>query len=229
MRELRCCDFCDGDAVGTFAVVPPELEPSEDEQRRVVLCGECRDRLRTLLEPLLARAGDDGADGRPRSGANESGSDDAESDTDDVGNDTVVATANESTAARTRTSSPTATVSEPDDDRPDGADTDTDDGDALDDGSRSRGRVVDGVTIGQASDESDDGATAAASDRSPKAYGKVLRLLENRAFPMDRREAQQLAAGAYDLEQHEVSAIVDRAIERGEFVEKRDELRRPDD
>lgn len=78
MRPLRSCDFCDADAVGVFELLPPDLEPSEDEQRRVALCADCKPRLEGLLEPLLARAGattagggddadppaDDAADGR---------------------------------------------------------------------------------------------------------------------------------------------------------------------
>ena len=57
MRQLRACDFCGDDALGAFEVVPPELSPTEAEQRRVVLCQACRATLEELLEPLLARAG----------------------------------------------------------------------------------------------------------------------------------------------------------------------------
>ncbi len=69
MRALRRCDFCGADAVGTFEIVPPELEPSEDEQRRVVLCTDCRNRLETLLEPLLVYAGATQNGGRPGTNA----------------------------------------------------------------------------------------------------------------------------------------------------------------
>lgn len=233
MRELRNCDFCDDDAVGTFAVVPPELEPTEDEQRRVVLCDGCKGQLQTLLEPLLARAGVDDGDDGTESTASESGSesDATDGEPDDGGSGTVVAAADESTQARNRSSSPNATVSEPESGRStdDGGAGDGESGDGgSDDESAARARdgsrVSSGITIERSGGDADE-----ATDRAPKAYGKVLRLLENREFPMDRHEAQQLAAGAYDLEPHEVAAIIDRAIERGEFVEKRDELRRPDD
>lgn len=62
MRELRSCDFCDGDALGTFEVIPDELSPTETEQRRVVLCRDCRETLETVLEPFLARLGGESAD-----------------------------------------------------------------------------------------------------------------------------------------------------------------------
>lgn len=55
MHALQHCDFCDGDAAGTFEVLPPELEPTEAEQRRVVLCRGCKRQLGALLEPLLTR------------------------------------------------------------------------------------------------------------------------------------------------------------------------------
>jgi hypothetical protein len=57
MRQLRTCDFCDGEAAGIYEVVPPELSPTEAEQRRVVLCDDCLDTLEAVLTPLLSRLG----------------------------------------------------------------------------------------------------------------------------------------------------------------------------
>lgn len=64
-------------------------------------------------------------------------------------------------------------------------------------------------------------------DRPPASYGKVLRLLRNREFPMARSDVEGLAAGAYDLEGHEVDAIIEHAIEQGKLVEDSGTLRRP--
>ena len=65
MRALQTCDFCTDDAAGTFEIVPPELEPTDAEQRRTVLCERCADRLEGLIDPLLDRLGadDDSSDG----------------------------------------------------------------------------------------------------------------------------------------------------------------------
>ncbi|MFA1609719.1 hypothetical protein [Halobellus rubicundus] len=60
MRQLRSCDFCDEEATGVYEVVPPELSPTEGEQRRLVLCGDCRETLEGVLAPLLARLGVEG-------------------------------------------------------------------------------------------------------------------------------------------------------------------------
>ena len=66
MRQLRACDFCGDDAAGVYEVLPPELSPTEAEQRRVVLCVDCLETLETVVDPLLDRLGIDGdADAEP--------------------------------------------------------------------------------------------------------------------------------------------------------------------
>lgn len=265
MRELRRCDFCGGDAAGAFEIVPPELEPTEDERRRVVLCPDCKDRLQTLVEPLLARARagadgessaavteDEGGTDQRSDGETDSRDDDNSDRASESGSGTVVASADESTQKRSRTSSPNASVSDGVAGADDGVDdTETDDSGA-DAEPASESVLEEGITFErtdpaeaesdapEAADdatESDDerssdeetggSADRDAANRAPAAYGKVLRLLRNREFPMRRSAVEELAGGAYDLESHEVDAIIDHAIERGEFVEKRGELRRP--
>lgn len=297
MHELRSCDFCTGDAVGTFAIVPPELEPTEAEQRRVVCCPDCKERLESLLEPLIARAGTD-ANATADLETNESVDDHAdptvttsadESDSDDEHG--TVATANESTQ---RTSSPHATVSDIEVGDADDSDTDSDATDATDatnatdatdstvlesgtgntdrstdtsdssdtDSDAETGSVLEGgISFEQSeptemNDESertaadeedtddgdnnetdddrttnttaDESATQNAETRPPKAYGKVIRLLKNRHFPMQRSAVEELASGAYDLEPHEAEAVVDYALAQGKFVERSEMLERPE-
>jgi len=235
MRELRTCDFCTADAVGTFEIVPPELEPTEAEQRRVVCCPDCRDRLETLLEPLLTRLGaDDSTDGsHPES-------------------ESVVTTADSATATRSRTPSSNATISDaaaderaaPDTsdresagDEPDSetseSDPSTDEADADADTASLAGGITlerdeqPDDTASEPADAVDDAEAPPSSASPPRAYNKVIRLLRNREFPMQRRAVEELAAGAYDLESDEAEAIVEYAIEDGEFAENRGELRRP--
>ncbi|MDS0476232.1 hypothetical protein [Natrinema sp. 1APR25-10V2] len=266
MHALRSCDFCGADAAGAFEIVPPELEPTEAEQRRVVLCVDCKDRLEVLIEPLLARAG---AEDETAAG-DEADANDGES----AGTDYAVATADDSTQKRDRTSSPNATVSEPDADPESGADSEpaeseseTGSDDSADTDSSDVSLLEDGITFehGDGADDSevdaaevaelvaatdgkpDSGAPAEndagrdgadegdepdaestdAPTSPPPAYGKVVRLLRNREFPMQRRAVEELAAGAYDLEDDEVEAIIDYALEDGEFVEERGMLSRP--
>ncbi|WP_247003451.1 hypothetical protein [Halosolutus gelatinilyticus] len=291
MRALRRCDFCAGDPVGTFEIVPSALEPTEAEQRRAILCDDCKNRLETLLEPLLVRAGVD-ADAP---GSELDGGETEESD---------VATADESTTERSRATSSNAAVSAPSavdsaDARDDAKSTDDRGGETggdADADASSTPSTTGGITVEHAdrdaaassgsdaddsnataigsssaidaatdrSSESDDengddsgaddadrdapgdspadgatdeqpaddsnatggpSASTAASKRGLRTYAKVVRLLRNRKAPMDRRAIESLAANAYDLETREVEAIIDRAIENGEFVEEEGVLR----
>lgn len=357
MRPLRTCDFCDADALGTFDVVPPELEPTEAERRRAVLCQSCKQRLEVLLEPLVARAsaassGESGAaasagadpasslhpdqesdDGTSAdTGDDESGVDSHPHDTpgrdpqsleavdaETVGAETVepestesgsvVASADESTEKRRRRRRPNASVTsttEPaNTDETEAADetarADTADGrsDSIEPGNTDetrdpepvdetagitfdedatsereqtghesgatsgtraedpvgsdetdgrddatgRGNGPDAEPVGNAtssesadetdgsndddSNESNDEPTrASASGVERRTVAKVIRLLQNRELPIERDAAEELAASAYDLEGHEVTAIVDRTLERGEFLEQGGELHR---
>ncbi|MFD1565314.1 hypothetical protein ACFR99_17390 [Haloarchaeobius amylolyticus] len=241
MRELRTCDFCAADAVGTFEIVPPELEPTEAEQRRVVCCPDCRDRLETLLEPLLARAGVTDRDS---------------TDNSRPAGDSVVTAADSATTTRSRTASSNATVTDAATDGstasdaydPESADSEADadaaessadadepnsDTATLDGGitlerDEQPDETVDDTANETADDIVDDTTDQASSSASrPRAYSKVIRLLRNREFPMKRSAVEELASGAYDLENDTAAAIVDYAIEDGEFVENRGKLRRP--
>jgi hypothetical protein len=226
MRQLRTCDFCDAEAVGAFEIVPPELEPTEAERRRVVACPDCRDRLETLLEPLLARiAGDAAGDGRSEG----SGADGSTPDRSAPAEENAPAAGDESDPDPDTPSEPTVledgVTFEPEDRTDDAADEDES---VVDDGTAAEsGAEPDSSERTEAADESTGDEGTAPTTGSPPAYGKVVRLLRNREFPMERSAVENLAAGAYDLENHEAAAIVDHAVENDEFVEKRGILRRP--
>ncbi|SEH13429.1 hypothetical protein SAMN04487967_1368 [Natronorubrum sediminis] len=259
MRELRTCDFCGGDAAGTFEVLPPELEPTESEQRRVVLCAGCKPTLEELLEPLLTRAGlgeaatassteettaapdhdpatTSNADSATRQGrettAESSDAPHVDDRTDTVGSDE----SDESDDERH------ASTAELESSHRDGITFDeVESTDAVDaTGDEAAAPAIE--TSDDAAANSSDDTPADSSDKTPvdtqplqqsksarkppAAYGKVIRLLQNREFPMKRTTVENLAAGAYDLEGDEVEAIVDYALETGEFVESDGTLQR---
>lgn len=186
MRALNRCDFCAEQAAGTFEIVPEELDPTEAERRRVVLCDSCRAQLETLIEPLLDRAG--------------------------------AAT----TTPDREESAPTAVE-----------ETDEESESLI-------GESEDGSLLGGESDASEDTdeepsgtdeteavhSTEADSEGPPENYGKVLRLLRNREFPMGREEVVTVATSAYSLSARNVQQIIDEAIDRGEFVERGGQLER---
>ena len=59
-------------------------------------------------------------------------------------------------------------------------------------------------------------------------YNKVMRLLQNREFPVDREEIVTVAANAYQLSEADCLAVIDLAIDRGLLAEDGDVLVRPD-
>ena len=58
----------------------------------------------------------------------------------------------------------------------------------------------------------------------PAAFRKVMRLLSNREFPVDRAEFESLAANAYDLDGRDVAAMLDAAVDQGVIGERSGKL-----
>ncbi|MFC3959642.1 hypothetical protein [Halovivax cerinus] len=269
MHQLRTCDFCGDDAAGTFEIVPPELNPTEAEQRRIVLCTDCKPTLEELVQPLLARASAEStaetdaaqpvenpaqpaedaaqpahatrtATGAERQGTDaeggrasteytdeaDGGDDEATVDETGSGGHEPETTENSGTPGIDRDRDAAEPVVTPD--RPDRS-TGTSEGVAIQPDGASRERddresAATGTDTDDSSPTDVASATAArtgeaTSGSAPRAYGKVLRLLQNRELPMARADVEALAAGAYDLEDHQVEAVVDYAIEQGDLVE----------
>ena len=298
MRQLRACDFCGDDALGAFEVVPPELSPTEAEQRRVVLCTDCRVTLEELLEPLLARAGVETVDGTDVEvvGTDEEvdGTDEKVDETDDEVDDAAVETPTSGDGTRssnvnatpaddspieessvedssrdaTPIDEPTADGSSTGDESSDepAADHPSDVADSIeawagatpsggdDSAEKPMGEAADEKADGQADEGAskvvDEGASSdvvvvshadesiddrdsspneseASSGALAPEYGKLLRLLRNRDLPMNRSKVEALASGAYDLDGHEVEALIDAAVERGDLVDDGGRIRLP--
>jgi hypothetical protein len=56
-------------------------------------------------------------------------------------------------------------------------------------------------------------------DDVPDGYYKVLRLLQNREFPMERDDLTAIVTGAYDVTEPQCERILKTAIDRGVLVE----------
>lgn len=236
MRQLRSCDFCGADSDGVYEVLPPELSPTESQQRRVALCADCLDTLETVVEPLLDRLGvesaEDGeggergrvergrtersdsrgsnapmmAGGDPNGGLSEEASDPVSGDHGDD---------------RSRTADPeTSGIADAADEE---AGSPLREADAEDAGEREA--AGDGTDAGDEDGEENAGDDAAAAEEPPQ-FRKVMRLLNNREFPVDRTEVEELASGAYDLDDDHVRDIIDYAVERGVLADDGGTLRR---
>ena len=68
--------------------------------------------------------------------------------------------------------------------------------------------------------ETDTGDDPSVEDQSvPDGYYKVLRLLQNREFPMERADLTALVTAAYDVSEPQCERILEVAIDRGVLVE----------
>ncbi|WP_251330516.1 hypothetical protein [Haloplanus pelagicus] len=189
MVQLRSCYFCGavGDSLREYEVVPERLDPSGDG-RSAVLCSDCHEKLRRVVEPLAGAAdpesGEGSVDPAPASHQEvtfESATDDGDSAGPPDG--------------------PTGTAA--------------DDATTEEDGAAAAGSATDdkgSPSGGEGTREADD------DDDVPAEYYKVLRLLQNREFPMDRADLTGLVTGAYDVSEPQCERIIETAIDRGVLV-----------
>lgn len=264
MADLQVCYFCGvgpDSSLGEYAVVPAALEPSEDQQASVVLCPDCREKLTTVMDPVVQAAeahaaggsGSGAASGRgtdaPGGGPGAADGSDTNAPGDDHGTDGPVG----DPASDGPDPGPAA------DDGPlaDPGPQSGDDGDEAvpgrsDDGDGVTGENTDDSELAPAdesgmrpADRPDDpppGAAEPAEDAPPRdqphaddelvgrnneAYNKTLRLLQNREFPVERHEIEQVAANAYQLDPQEVSDAIDALIRKGLLTQEGAQLVRP--
>ncbi|WEL27180.1 hypothetical protein [Haloferax volcanii] len=225
MRELRTCDFCGTDAVGVFEVLPPALTPADD-QRRVVLCEHCEETLSEVIAPLLSRLGVD---------ADVDVADDARAETGASAAPERTASGSVGAAASVDVNpvDPAPTPPEPaDHDSPDEGDDagspgdDANDNDGVDDEAEAKTEAENEPSASAADEQPRPDGESGRGEEPPK-FRKVIRILQNREFPVERAEVEALASGAYDLDDDEVADIFDYAIERGLLVDDSGTLRRP--
>jgi hypothetical protein len=92
---------------------------------------------------------------------------------------------------------------------------------------------ADGASGGNsASDDGDNGAgdqTPSGTTISALEYNRVMRMLQNREFPVDREEIVLVASNAYDIAQSECAQVIDLAVDRGLLDERDGKLYRPED
>ena len=82
-------------------------------------------------------------------------------------------------------------------------------------------------TVDMSSSSANDGSDTRRSI-SALEYNKVMRLLQNREFPVDRMELLAVAASTYDLSQEDCEAVLDIAVERGLLAQDGNKLVKPD-
>jgi hypothetical protein len=208
MVELRSCYFCGavGDSLREYEVVPERLV-SDGGARTAVLCSSCHEKLRRVVEPLAGAAGSASASAR----------DDESTRVGEVTFETGESAPGPSVSSRT-TADPPGDRSVSPADTDEGATNDADEPES--DGTNER----DPNDADEPGSEEEEGATDEPSrdtavEDVPDAYYKVLRLLQNREFPMERAALTSLVTGAYDVSPAECDRILETAIDRGVLVE----------
>jgi len=202
MDQLSSCYFCGGalDAsLSEYPVVPKRLRSGTAESKTVVLCQSCRRKLGTILEPVVEATGGESLP-----------DDDQSADMDEAGIDGL-------------DPSDISDANETDEDHPFDDESEWESAAAREEAKTDGEENASGDTTEPAAG-TDDAESATESDeteanKDPELtrleYSKVMRLLENRQFPVDKAEIREVAESAYDIDPGEFDAVVDAAVERG--------------
>ncbi len=241
MVDLQSCYFCNttGD-VQEYAVVPAQGTAGGDSQRTAALCGQCKTKLKQVIEPLTDRLdAEDASPGGGSSVSDEPGPTTAARRTDagSGGSDTEAGeTAAESGVSATGSGETTAESGVRGSDGPttDERSVQHSDPAAAEDagaGSTGGGGTAttggpDGKTGSKEGPDSDAGSRTDGSSTPPN-YRRAMRMLSNRVFPIDRAEVESMLAGAYDLERHEIAAVLEHALDTGRLVEEDGQFQEP--
>ena len=224
MRELDC-DFCGAQAAGAYEVGPEPPDRSPTQRRRLVLCEDCRVTLTDAIEPLRERLATAESDGDSSATTT---TDSATSSA--AGTDSATEKSDESTGADD--SGESDPLSGPDRAARNGASPATSSTESDDTATTDSDDTATTDSDDTATTDSDDTAGSSQSDSSethseePPEFRRVMRLLNNRTFPVDRTEFTELATGAYDLDEREVDRIVEYAVERGVLAVESGQLTR---
>ncbi|MFC6757461.1 MULTISPECIES: hypothetical protein [Haloarcula] len=235
MDRFASCYFC-GDAfdasLSEYAVVPKELQPGEDGPT-VVLCGACRRKLGAVVEAVVdAAEGEAAVDGTTTGRAAASDPADTEGGVesgDDGGGSLFEAGADDGRDPESQ--EPTTTAEEWESPGAD-ADSDSEPDTEADSGQIGGGEETTEPTAAASEDAGDDSSTPEddTSGTEPRLtkleYNKVMRLLQNRQFPVEKAEIREVATSAYDIDPQEFDAVIEAAVSRdligvenGQFVD----------
>lgn len=247
METLSSCYFCGtalDEPVEEYSVVPKAFG-SDGDGPKVALCPSCHEKLDVILEAVVSsvkrsdRQRDrdvETDDGVTRGAA--ARSTDEKSDGDDgpetalTGDDSERDEQTERTTdADTRTADHAPSAADPLADDADGVRSEPMDDVAGptdahgDDGGTGHEARADGET----EDDGDDADAVVDQSLTALEYNKVMRLVQNREFPLDRAEIESVASNAYGIPRRDCARILDAAIERGLLAERDGQLLNPDE
>ncbi|MFB6188723.1 MAG: hypothetical protein ABEI57_02465 [Halapricum sp.] len=239
MDRFSSCYFC-GDAVDAaleeYPIVPSEQYPSVETDRQIVLCPSCRRKLTTVIEHVLEAA----LSGEEASVEDSIASLDEETPLTDVSNGDDETTADETMTATSvepignGADRPETAEPQTDDDGAEDSDRDTEteaakSGRATEDGTAAK-RDTNGETADTESESTDRPAGKSSGPDAPggayerSEYNRVVRLLQNRDFPVEIEEITVVAQSAYDIDRDTTHEILEALIDRGVVEDRGDRL-----
>lgn len=241
MADLASCYFCGvalDEPVTVKSVVPTELAGPDTDAPTVALCPTCEEKLAAVTDAIVeaVAVGED-----PTTATPDDGPDPLEPATDELidpetGASASAASETATTETREATADPgsstsgdgepeTATSSDDEDEAP-GEPASAADGES---GTDETGTDEAGADEAGSGGDSTD-RTVVEGDHSISAleYNKVMRLLQNREFPVDRDEIVTVAASAYQVSRADCDRVIDVAIDRGLIDEAEGKLVRPE-
>lgn len=252
MSDFDACYFCGAavDApIATYDVVPGAV--SDEAGPTAALCPSCKGKLEKVFEPALRRldgpgegaeitldAADDSARSRGHTGEaateQSTGQPTTERSRDDSNPDETSQSATEAVTADTEASTGSQSTGFDEGIEIPPADADEQSEPVVDDeptGAHDDPIAAPENTVeSRRADEPPEDSTAESAPERPdtETYNRVVRLLQNREFPVDRSEFETLASSAYEVTPGECERVIDYAIHRGELAESSGMLQKPD-
>lgn len=255
MDRLASCYFC-GVAVDApleeYPVVPRDLRPSVKNQQTVVLCPECRRKLSTIVDSVVTAvtdpdqttlAGNDpgttGAESADAGEHVEQSRDDVESKADRPSDGSLIEGFDhddgpslidiERTSEDDESAAGDEVPAESEAGRSQPEPEDTEDGDLTADADTADPAAETDTDSNDSDETTADAADAETPDRdfSTSSYNRVVRLLQNREFPLDVAEITTIAGSAYEIERRETEAVLEKLVDRGVIERDGEQLFRP--
>ncbi len=232
MEQFSSCYFC-GDAVDAsldeYPVVPASVDPGAATRRRIVLCASCKRKLDPVVEAVVDAAGDatvpldrSNTDVRGRENAGTDPGDGGPGDGSDGDTATAAADIGTTLGDDEDVLRPVGNEDTTDEETDDGEGRPDDQGDGR---SYTSGQRAGGRPTGDDGDRDGDGDGGDDQERETTLTRlentSVMRLLQNREFPVDRDEFVTVAASAYELSPSHCEKVVDLAVSH-DMLDERD-------
>ncbi|WP_336001836.1 hypothetical protein [Halorientalis halophila] len=259
MPEFASCYFCGAalDAqIEPYPVVPEDA--TGDGRPTVDLCPPCRRKLAKVLDVALSAADGATVTATPLAAGPDRAALEADADDYETpGDGDEDAADSEDVAYAVEPDGEATAVEEEDDDAAEAAVEPTVDGDAAetepaeqedeateadesdvaDVGGSENGSDPDAEETADADEPTSvDGEGETADDGSSKpsilstpAAQKVIKLLQNREFPVEREEIEVVASNAYEIPYQDCEDVLDALVQEGYVAEKRGRLVRPEE